>query len=41
MTITALPSWCSNCKAITSTKKEKLGKGQGTVYYCGKCGSAK
>ncbi len=37
----ALPSWCGNCRAITGTKKEKLGKGQGVVYYCTKCGENK
>jgi hypothetical protein len=37
----AFPSWCYNCKAVTGTRKEKLGKGQGTVYYCKKCGQNK
>jgi hypothetical protein len=33
--------WCFVCKRLKNFKKEKLGKGQGTVWYCRKCGTEK
>lgn len=31
--------WCYTCKAVRVFKKEKLGKGQGVVWYCKSCGT--